>query len=162
MTLNQQQALQIERIGIFFDKDHFPPLAGRIMALLLIAEPPYCSFEQIIENLQAGKSSVSASLNMLLREGLIDFRTFPGNKKRYFYINARTWLEMLRKRVEQLGPFRSILQEVAQSRSAKHPEFNHMLQEMNQFYGEIEEALTHVMKSWSERINHVSQQPEAD
>jgi DNA-binding transcriptional regulator GbsR (MarR family) len=152
MAIDKKQAVQIERIGIFFDKNHYPPLSGRIMALLLIAEPPYCTFDQIMENLQSGKSSVSASLNMLLREGLVEYMTFPGDKKRYFYINAKTWLEMMRKRVELLAPFRSILAEVAQSRSPDYPEFNHMLQEMHQFYGEVEEALQQVMNNWADRI----------
>ncbi|RDV13594.1 hypothetical protein DXT99_18830 [Pontibacter diazotrophicus] len=151
MALPPKQATQVERIGIHFEKIQFPPLSARIMALLLIAEPPYCSFDEIIENLQSSKSSVSSALNMLLRDGLIDYMTFPGDKKRYFYINSETWIEMAKRRVEQLAPFREILVEVAHTRTHKHPDFNQMLLEMNQFYGEIEEALTAIIRRWAKK-----------
>lgn len=148
MSIDKSQADQVERIGIHFEKIQYPPLSARIMALLLIAEPPYCSFDEIIENLQSSKSSVSSALNMLLRDGMIDYKTFPGDKKRYFYINSETWVEMAKKRVEQLAPFREILAEVAHGRSGRNPEFNQMLLQMHDFYGEMEEALTAIIRRW--------------
>ncbi|AHM61131.1 hypothetical protein D770_14385 [Flammeovirgaceae bacterium 311] len=148
MHIDKRQAVQIEKIGVTLEKSHIPPLAARIMALLLIAEPPYCSFDEIMESLQSSKSSVSSSLNLLLREGIVDYITFPGDRKRYFQVNSKTWLEMIKKRVEQIKPFREILSEVTSTRSSANPEFNQMLGEMNAFYAEIEEAMKAVLDRW--------------
>ncbi|PRX99267.1 hypothetical protein CLV24_1623 [Pontibacter ummariensis] len=84
MNIDKKQAAQTERIGVTLEKSAIPPLAARIMALLLVAEPPYCSFNTIMEALQASKSSAGPSLNLLLREGIVDYITFPGDRKRYF------------------------------------------------------------------------------
>ncbi|MEX2592895.1 MAG: MarR family transcriptional regulator [Anditalea sp.] len=148
MIINEKQSLQIERIGVTLEKSDFPPLAARIMALLLVAEPPYCTFDEITDNLKSSKSSVSTSLNLLLRAGLVDYRTFPGDRKRYFQVNSKTWMEMIKRKVEQISPFRSILEELTQTRSAAYPDFNQMLAEMDEFYAEMEEAMKVVMDRW--------------
>ncbi|MBD3631302.1 ArsR family transcriptional regulator [Cyclobacterium sp.] len=72
MIIREKQASQIEKIGVTLENTDFPPLTARVMALLLVAEPPFCTFEEIKENLQSSKSSVSTSLNFLLRAGLVD------------------------------------------------------------------------------------------
>lgn len=148
MTISDKQAAQIERIGVTLEKSQFPPLAARVMALLLVAEPPYCTFDEILENLQSSKSSVSTSLNLLLREGIVDYITFPGDRKRYFQVNSRTWLQMIKRKVDQIAPFRGILSELTQTRSGQYPEFNQMLEDMNQFHAEMEEALKAVVDRW--------------
>lgn len=148
MTISDKQAAQIERIGVTLEKSQFPPLAARVMALLLVAEPPYCTFDEILENLQSSKSSVSTSLNLLLREGIVDYITFPGDRKRYFQVNSRTWLQMIKRKVDQIAPFRGILSELTQTRSGHYPEFNQMLEDMNQFHAEMEEALKAVVDRW--------------
>lgn len=148
MVISEKQAAQIERIGVALEKSQFPPLSARVMALLLVAEPPYCTFDDILENLQSSKSSVSTSLNLLLREGIVDYITFPGDRKRYFQVNAHTWLQMVKRKVEQIAPFRGILIELTQTRSDKYPEFNQMLADMNEFHKEIEEALKIIVDRW--------------
>lgn len=148
MVINEKQAAQIEKIGVSLEKSQFPPLAARVMALLLVAEPPYCTFDDILENLQSSKSSISTSLNLLLREGIVDYITFPGDRKRYFQINAQTWLQMIKRKVEQIAPFRGILSELTQTRSGQYPEFNHMLADMNEFHKEMEEAMKTVVDRW--------------
>lgn len=148
MVISDKQAAQIERIGVTLEKSQLPPLAARIMALLLVAEPPYCTFDDILENLQSSKSSVSTSLNLLLREGIVDYITFPGDRKRYFQVNSKTWLEMFKKRVEQITPIRELLNELVETRSRAYPEFNRMLAEMSEFHAEIEKALKTVVDRW--------------
>lgn len=151
MTINEQQAVQIEKFGVILEKTGYPPLAARILALLLVAEPPYCSFEEIMENLQSGKSSVSTSQNLLLNEGVVNYRTFPGDRKRYFQVNKETWLKMFRRKVEQIELFRNILQELTGTRSDAYPEFNQMLMEMSEFHAEIEEVLKKVLDRYEQK-----------
>lgn len=153
MEINKRQAAQIEKIGVTLEKSQLPPLAARIMALLLVAEPPYCSFDEILENLQSSKSSVSTSLNLLLREGIVDYITFPGDRKRYFQVNSKTWLEMFKKRVEQITPIRVLLNELVETRSSDFPEFNQMLAEMSEFHAEFETAMNALLDRWVKTKN---------
>lgn len=151
MTINQQQAVQIEKFGVTLEQTGFPPLAARIMSLLLVAEPPYCSFEEIMEGIQSSKSSVSTSLNLLLNEGVVNYKTFPGDRKRYFQVNKETWLRMLKRKVDQIEPFRNILLELTRTRSDAYPEFNKMLLEMSELHAEIEEAMMKIIDRWIDK-----------
>lgn len=151
MTINEKQAVQIEKFGVTLEKTGFPPLAARIMALLLVAEPPYCSFEEIMEKLQSSKSSVSTSLNLLLNEGVVNYRTFPGDRRRYFQVNKENWLKMFRRKLDQIELFRNILLELTRTRSDTYPKFNHMLMEMSEFHAEIEEALKRVLDRYEKK-----------
>ena len=151
MNISEQQAVQIEKFGVILEKTGFPPLAARIMALLLVAEPPYCSFEEIMGSIQSSKSSVSTSLNLLLNEGVVNYRTFPGDRKRYFQVNKETWLKMLKRKVDQIEPFRNILLELTKTRSDAYPDFNQMLFEMSELHAEIEEAMKKVLDRWIEK-----------
>lgn len=151
MAIDEKQAARIEKIGIYFEKFKLPPLAARIMALLLVSEPPYRSFEEIMAQLYSGKSSVSASLNLLMREGMVDYQTFPGDKKRYFQVNSKTWLEMHKERTKQISEFSQLLKSIAETRSPNYPEFNQTLLDMHVFYGEVEEAMQIIMDRWMER-----------
>ena len=149
--LTEEQAEQIEKIGVTLEKSEFPPLAARIMALLLVAEPPFCTFEEIMTGMGSSKSSVSTSVNLLLNAGLIDYVTFPRDRKRYFKVNKETWLKMIQRKVDQIEPFRGLLKDLARSRSNAYPEFNKMLSAISDLHGEIAEAVNEVLRRWEKK-----------
>lgn len=76
----------IEMFGIHFERFHnLPPLASRIFATLIL---DCCNrgitFEDLVEQMGASKSSVSTNLNLLLKLGKITYYTIPQDRKKYF------------------------------------------------------------------------------
>lgn len=142
---------QIERIGVVFEKSGVPPVAARVIGHLMMAEPPYLSFDELVEATQASKSSVSNSVKFLQTEGLIDYITFAGDRKRYFQLYADTWLEIQKDRVKSLASLRSIIQETVAIRSSQYPEFNHTLKEVVDLYGELEHKILKVIEEWEKK-----------
>ena len=76
----------IEMFGIHFETlHHFPPLASRILGTLIVDScDTGLTFEDLVERMSASKSSVSTSLNLLLKIGKINYYTLPGDRKKYF------------------------------------------------------------------------------
>jgi DNA-binding transcriptional regulator GbsR (MarR family) len=76
----------IELFGMHFETLlNLPPLGSRILATLIIDTPTQgVTFEEVVENMGASKSSVSTNLNLLLKLGKINYYTLPGNRKKYF------------------------------------------------------------------------------
>lgn len=76
----------IEMFGIHFETlYHFPPLASRILGVLIVDScNKGMTFEDLVERMLASKSSVSTSLNLLLKIGKITYYTLPGDRKKYF------------------------------------------------------------------------------
>ncbi|MEQ9442890.1 MAG: MarR family transcriptional regulator [Cyclobacteriaceae bacterium] len=139
---------QVERIGVALEKLGLTPVAARILGLLLVAEPPYLTLDEIVEATQASKSSVGNALKFLQSEESIEYITFPGDRKRYFQLSTDTWLEGLQQRVEQLTSFREILLETVDMRSDQHAKFNQSLLDMCDFYGEFEEKVESFISEW--------------
>ena len=75
----------IEEMGVHFESlYHLPPLASRIYAILILNGNGGMTFEQLMEQTEASKSSVSTSINLLLQTDKVDYFTKAGDRKRYF------------------------------------------------------------------------------
>lgn len=76
----------IESFGIHFEGIYnIPPLAARILSTLIIDGcKSGLTFEQLVEVMQASKSSVSTNLNLLLKTNRIEYFTIAGDRKKYF------------------------------------------------------------------------------
>lgn len=77
----------IEKIGVFMEtQEKLAPLAGRIYATLLITGKQGITFEQLVKDLNASKSTVCTHLNFLQSNNLVSYFTLKGDRKRYFTI----------------------------------------------------------------------------
>ena len=84
--IERQKAELIEMFGVFFETiHHLPPLASRILAHLIIDGcKTGLTFEELVERMSASKSTVSTSLNLLLKTEKITYYTLAGDRKKYF------------------------------------------------------------------------------
>ncbi|KAF2518308.1 hypothetical protein E0W68_09815 [Flavobacterium salilacus subsp. salilacus] len=76
----------IELFGVHFETHYnLPPLASRILGTLIIDScKAGITFEELTERTGASKSSVSTSLNLLLKMGKIVYYTVPCDRRKYF------------------------------------------------------------------------------
>jgi len=70
----------VEEAGKLFEKFGLTPMQGRIVAYFTISDPPEKTFEELVEYFKASKSSVSNSLNFLLSNKIIDYKTFVSDR----------------------------------------------------------------------------------
>ncbi len=77
----------IERMGLFFEKDGLPRIAGRVLAYLLLSPAPR-TLDQLAEVLQVSKSSVSTDARLLERMGTVERVTVAGDRRNYYQIAA--------------------------------------------------------------------------
>ena len=80
----QKQKELIESIGRDNEKDGFQPVAARIMGLLMVMDKEEYTFDEIVEEMQISKSTVSNALRNLELRGVLEYVTYPGDRKRYF------------------------------------------------------------------------------
>jgi len=137
----------VEKLGVQAEKDGYPPAAARILSLLLIADPPYQSFEELQQTLNLSKSAVSNGLALLQVRCLIEYFTLNGNRKRYFRIQKTAWYEFMKTIVRTQRPFTiQVIPEALAFRSDKYPETNTVLREAKEFtdymFNEMEIALS--------------------
>ncbi|MDD4189828.1 MAG: MarR family transcriptional regulator [Mangrovibacterium sp.] len=85
----QKQKELIEYIGIQSERDGYQPAAARILGMLMVMDQEEYTFEEIVQEMKLSKSSVSTALNTLELRGVIEYVTYPGDRKRYFRFISR-------------------------------------------------------------------------
>jgi DNA-binding transcriptional regulator GbsR (MarR family) len=84
----------IEDVAVTYESFGLPRMAGRIMAWLLICNPPHQSQAQLGRVLRASKGSISTMTRMLLQFGLVKRVSLPGDRRDYVAI-PEGWLTSL-------------------------------------------------------------------
>ncbi len=82
----QKQKELIEYIGRNAEQEGMQPVAGRVMALLMVMDKEQYTFDEIVEELSISKSSASTALKILQLKEIVEYETKPGDRKRYFQI----------------------------------------------------------------------------
>lgn len=110
----------IEETGKVFEKFGLTPMQGRIVAYFTVSDPPEKTFDEMVKYFKASKSSVSNSLNFLLQNKIIDYKTFASDRKRYFFITDLFFRVYFKKVLENVTELKEY---VFRTVSMRTPEF---------------------------------------
>ncbi|MFP3334732.1 hypothetical protein SB761_28985, partial [Pseudomonas sp. SIMBA_064] len=87
----------IEEIGLDYERQNLPRVAGRIMGLLMVTNGPLSS-QQIASTLQISLGAVSTNVNLLIQVGIVEKKTLIGDRMNYYILPS----DSLEKEVNQL------------------------------------------------------------
>jgi len=144
-----EQSHFIEEMGLVFEQVGMPRMAGRILAWLLIANPPMQSSGALVEVLQASKGSISTITRMLIQIGLIERVALPGDRRDYFQIKPNAWSQMTQQRLTQIAAFREMA-ERGLGLVEGGPEAQRRLREMRDIHAFWERELPRLHERWEE------------
>ena len=147
--MNEEAVLKdkVEKLGVSIEKYGRTPIEGRVFAYLLLSDPPYRSFDDIVKFLSAGKSSVSNAVNMYLKEGTLTYRTFSGDRKRYFMIDVDGWKKGFEK---SMSSFNLLLEDVLEFRGkSESKEFNDDLRHLHEFQTHLSNEIRKTIDKWN-------------
>ncbi len=86
----------IEQLGILMEKKHqIAPIAARIISTLILTGKHGVTFDELVKDLNASKSTVSTHLDHLQHSRKIQYFTKPGDRKRYFIINPHLLMAVI-------------------------------------------------------------------
>lgn len=137
----------VEENGKVFEKFDLTPMQGRIIAYLSMSDTPEKTFEELVTFFGASKSSVSNSLNYLLQNKIIDYKTFASDRKRYFYITdafLRVYFTRVLQNVAQLKEYAYL---TVSSRTPEYPKANETLLKWIGNANRFQEALEQTFES---------------
>ncbi len=141
----------VEEVGVVMEQRGMSPMPGRVLAYLLLSEPPYRSFYEIQEFLSASKSAISNSLHKLMESGIVGYITFSGDRKRYFRINLEKWLEHAKRDLFKIREVELFLEKALALRAdSKYLEFNEEVQRILEFHRFLADKLPELIKEFEE------------
>jgi DNA-binding transcriptional regulator GbsR (MarR family) len=111
----------IEETGKVFEKFGLTPMQGRIVAYFTVSDPPEKTFDELVKYFKASKSSVSNSLNFLLQNKIIDYKTFASDRKRYFFITDSFFIVYFKKVLENVAELKEYAYRTVSMRTPDYP-----------------------------------------
>jgi DNA-binding transcriptional regulator GbsR (MarR family) len=136
----------IEESGKVFEKFGLTPMQGRIVAYFTLSDPPEKTFDELVKFFAASKSSISNSLNYLLQNKIIDYKTFASDRKRYFYLTDAFFCIYFRKVLENVKELKEYAYRSVTMRSPDYPDASkkilNWIENANVFEGALETTIT--------------------
>jgi len=132
----------IEHFGIVGDDMGMPRTMTRVLGWLVVCEPAEQSARQIQEGLGLSAGSVSTGLGGLVRGGLVERLTFPGDRNYHYRVRPGGWHQLLAARVRVLTEIRRIADQAVAAAGAHA---DHRLDEMRDFYAMCERRFAELL-----------------
>jgi DNA-binding transcriptional regulator GbsR (MarR family) len=121
LTQEKRTRETIEETGKVFEKFGLTPMQGRIISYFTVSDPPEKTFDELVTYFKASKSSVSNSLNFLLQNKIIDYKTFPSDRKRYFFITDSFFMVYFKKVLENVAELKEFAYRTVSMRTPEYP-----------------------------------------
>ncbi len=146
----------IEDIGLFFEQIGMPRMAGRILGVLLIAEPPAQSITEIAEKLKASKSSVSIMARLLVENGLIERVASPVPRRDFYRFKPGGWVLYMRQWLSLFSALHEITERGLALMEGKPAGLKERLMEAHDLFSLMEQEFPALLKTLEQkRKNHI-------
>jgi DNA-binding transcriptional regulator GbsR (MarR family) len=131
----------VEDISLYFEQMGLPRMAGRVLGVLLICDPPAQSLTDLCEILQASKSSVSTTTRLLTEMGLIERAASPLPRQISFQFKSGGWLVFIRQHLRLWASLHQLAERGLDLLQDRPPELRERLQEAHDMFSLIEDEL---------------------
>jgi DNA-binding transcriptional regulator GbsR (MarR family) len=150
MVHNIEERHFVEDIGLFFEQMGLPRMAGRIIGVLLISDPPVQSLTELAESLQASKSAISSATRLLLEADLIERVAGPVSRQEYYRFLSGGWFLFMRQWMDVMGALHRITERGLALLQDKPPETRERLLEAHDLFSFMESEVPGWLKRWEE------------
>ena len=140
----------VEEVGILFEQTGMPRMAGRILGWLIISDPPHQTTSELSEVLMASKGSISTMTRLLIRIGLIERISLPGQRRDHFRIKPGAWHQLLKDSLAQTTAFRQLMERGLVLLEDKSILTRQWLEEMRDMYAFFEQEFPILLERWEQ------------
>ncbi|MCA9691732.1 MAG: MarR family transcriptional regulator [Nannocystaceae bacterium] len=106
--MDEALAQFIEDLAVFFEESGLPRIAGRILGLLLVCDPPHRSAGELAEQLGVSAGSVSTMTRVLLSAGLIERVGVPSERATHYRLKDDGFERTFELRIAGLDGFSTL------------------------------------------------------
>lgn len=138
----------IEELGLTFESQGVPRMAGRILGALLVAEPPAQTAEQLVETLHASRSSVSTMTRLLQGAGYLARVSKPGDRRLYYRARPDVWHQRTLESLEPIRKMRRLAAKGLRLTAGASEDARRGLVETYQFLAYWEREMPRMIEGW--------------
>jgi DNA-binding MarR family transcriptional regulator len=157
---DEELAPYVEDVAIFFEETGLPRIAGRILGLLMVCDPPHRSAAELVDELGVSKGSVSTMTRMLLLSGLVERVGVPGERATYFALKDDGFEKRFELLMHTVVGFRPLAERGLELLADADVERTHRLRSLRALYGFLEREMPAMIDKWRrERERLIEEEP---
>jgi DNA-binding transcriptional regulator GbsR (MarR family) len=137
----------IERMGLAFESDGLPRIAGRIFALLLLSEDCRC-LDDLAAELKVSKGSVSTNARLLEQRGILERNSRPSDRRDYYRVPPDLFSHTLEQRLERWQRFHETIGEARTGLPIRNRKVLRRLEEYDSAYTFVTQAIRDALSRW--------------
>lgn len=140
----------VERVGLKFEAEGLPRIAGRIMGVLLVSSEPRTQ-DELAELLQVSRGSISSNARLLERMGSVERVGQPGDRRDFYRLSGCMHARVLEHWTERMRQLRDLMTDALSVPSASDPAVRERLEMKREFFGHMVEELSAAEERWRNR-----------
>lgn len=148
----------IERMGLASESDGLSRIAGRLFGALLLESEPR-SLDDLAEQLDVSKASVSTEARRLLDRGVAERIGKPGDRRDYYALTPDFFAQIVRFRLGRWSALHRLAREM-QSTTADLPRaVRDRLASIDEVHAFVLARIQEALREWNERKDHPAPAP---
>jgi DNA-binding transcriptional regulator GbsR (MarR family) len=137
-----------DEVGLFYEDIGLPRAWGRVLGWLLVCEPDFQSAEDFANVLHGSRGSVSMTTQALIRGGMVERRTFRGDRRTYYRIRPDSWTAVLEDQQRSTKRLRTLAERGLELLKDQPPERRHRLEQLHSLMAFFERELPALIDEW--------------
>ncbi len=148
-SMNESLWRFIDETGNWASKAYgLPRMTGRVLAWLLVCEPPEQTAAELADVLEASAGSISTATTMLVRMRLVERLHIRGERADRFRLRAGAWDDQVRE--PGIDEARAVLALGLEALAGESPARRARLEELDAFYAWYQARMNELYDEWQE------------
>ncbi len=101
-------ATYVEEVARYFEDAGLPRIAGRLIGVLMVAEPREQSAADLAHRLHASRASISTMGRLLISAGIVERWTVPGQRREYLRFRDDAWPTVMVEKTRWISELRQL------------------------------------------------------
>jgi DNA-binding transcriptional regulator GbsR (MarR family) len=136
-----------DRMGLLFEAEGQPPIAGRIFGYLLVSDEPL-SLDQLADALRVSKASVSTNARMLAERGLLERACRPSDRHDYYRVAPEFFSSTMAERLRRWQRFTEAVGEARRTLPIRSGRVRARLRGYETAFAYMADAIGQALERW--------------
>ncbi|MEP6688114.1 MAG: MarR family transcriptional regulator [Gemmatimonadales bacterium] len=136
-----------DRMGLLFEAEGQPRIAGRIFGLLLLSDDPR-SLDQLADALRVSKASASTNARLLADKGVLERVCRPADRHDYYHVAPDLFNRTMAERMQRWQRFTETVGEARRNLPIRSERVRARLRGYETAYTYMVEAIGQALERW--------------
>lgn len=148
MKIDKDSQEFIESMGLVFQDDGLPRIAGRILGFLTIRTEPH-SLQELADCLEVSRGSISTNTRLLEQFGMVERVAKPGDRQGFYQLAQDAFPNVLHGAIQRMTKARQIILKAGERIPRKSALAKKNLEDMARFYDITIDGMDAILKKYA-------------